>query len=145
MTDTTLSQNKLQWKWIGISFLLYLVFYLAPLSLMVSFFAGPSSPTAVLFISGWSFAGILIVAGAITYWSKGRTFWEPCIAALVLVAFIFFVLRPILVPKEFELHNVSVISSRAADIVFAILLLLLSFVGSWLGMRIWKAQHPVTG
>ena len=144
MTDATLLQKKLQWKWIGIAFLLYLVLYLAPFSVIIALFAGPRTPTAVSFLVGWSVAGIFIVAAATSYWSKGRTLWEPFIAALVMIALIVLVLRPMFIPKELELHYISVEPSGTYDIALTILLLLLSFVGSSLGARIWKAQHPGT-
>jgi hypothetical protein len=87
MTDSSSSSKRLQWKWVLISLLLYIVFYFLPLTLVSGgmFSAGPVTKASAVFIGVWSFAGLIIVSAIAGYISKGVTIKEPVIAAVGLV------------------------------------------------------------
>jgi hypothetical protein len=87
MTDSAAAPKKFQWKWVGISLLMYIVFYFFPLTLvpggMLS--AGPITKASAVFIGVWSFAGLIIVSAVTGYISKGVTIKEPVVGAVGLV------------------------------------------------------------
>ncbi len=72
--------GKFDWNWFAISFAMYLIFYIAPLSLSV----GITDYTSWIhgFFSTWLFAGVILIATVSAYLSKGVTIWEPALAAL---------------------------------------------------------------
>ncbi len=129
MAESLTSSKKLEWKWVGITLILYAVFYLLPLFFLfrIAEFLGDA----------WLFSGIIIIAAVAAYLSKGITIWEPAIAGagLFLLFFIgmiiFFRLPP------FRAYIAIVITMA---IVF-----LMSLLGAWLGERaqkLWKAKSP---
>jgi hypothetical protein len=129
MDEQSSSSKKLEWKWIAISFVLYLIFYLLPL-----WFA-----PAMLFAGIWIFGGIIIVAAVATYVSKGLAIVEPAIASAILFILIFAILE-IFIPG-----NTIIIFKRG--VLFTVgticIAFILSFVGSWFGARahkLWKSK-----
>lgn len=69
-----------QWKWVWITLGLFVVFYFIPL-MGASILRGE---LGAKIIGGWSFGGILVIAGATGYWSRGVTIWEPAVAGAFL-------------------------------------------------------------
>ena len=56
MADASAQSNKLQWKWVGITFLLEIVFYLLPILFVSGVFGNNViSIKAEMFIGAWSF------------------------------------------------------------------------------------------
>jgi hypothetical protein len=79
---------KLEWKWVGITLLMYMIFYLVPLFIVGEI---PVSNASVVFAGVWLFAGIVVVAAVAGYLSEGVTIWEPVIAGVVLYTLCFIV------------------------------------------------------
>ena len=70
--------TKIHWKWVGITLLLYLVFYPSPM-LLAHYLLAPKA--AEIFIGSWLFAGIIIIGAVTGYLSEGVTLLEPAIGA----------------------------------------------------------------
>ena len=93
MAEEPAASNTFQWRWVGITFGLYVVLYLLPILLV-----GNTSPGATmsagskLFVGIWSFLGIIILSGISGYLSEGVTIWEPAIAGLFAVLLWFIIL-----------------------------------------------------
>jgi hypothetical protein len=137
MPESLTTSKKLQWKWVGITIVLYAVFYLFPLFLFGSIIAS-SKVTAILF-SGWIFAGIIIIAAVAGYISKGVTLWEPAIAGAGLI-FFFFLGIMMFLPNRPRIFETIIPLLIVTAIVF-----LLSLLGAWLGERaqkLWKTKSP---
>jgi hypothetical protein len=137
MTELITPSGKIQWKWVGITFILYVLFYLLPLVFTIELFPN------LFIISGiWIFGGIVIVAGIAGYVSEGVTIWEPAIAAVGLIVLLLCYSAFIVFPTAFRgafLRGVVFIVIPAA-IVFV-----LSLTGAWLGERaqnFWKDKTP---
>jgi len=142
MADSQEQSKKLQWKWVGITFLLYVFFYLLPIWVAAPGPIGNNvGKLAAMFIGGWSFGGVIIIAAISGYLSKGVTIWEPAIAGAGAVV-LWFIAFPIFLaaPMRFS------ISANIVPIVIAMFVVfLLSLVGAWLGERaqkLWKAKAP---
>jgi hypothetical protein len=139
MTESSIQSKKLQWKWVGITFVMYLLFYLLPL-ILVDFF---SAKTAFVLIGCWIFGGIIIVAAVAGYLSEGVTIWEPAIAGAGLVLILFITLA-----MYFHIHSrpgITLFGEIAGILVPAIIVFLLSLFGAWLGERaqqLWKTKPP---
>jgi hypothetical protein len=137
MSELLIPSGKLQWKWVGITFLFYLLFYLLPLVIMIEVFPN------ILIISGiWIFGGIVIVAGIAGYLSEGITIWEPAIAAAGLTVLLLGYTALIVFPMAFRgafLRGVVFI------VVPAVIVFVLSVTGAWMGeraQRYWKDKTP---
>ncbi len=137
MSELLIPSGKLQWKWVGITFIFYLLFYLLPLVIMIELFPN------TLIISGiWMFGGIVIVAGIAGYLSEGITIWEPAIAAAGLVVLLLGYTALIVFPMAFRdafLRGVVFI------IVPSVIVFVLSVTGAWMGeraQRYWKDKTP---
>ncbi len=134
--------KKLQWKWVGITFLLYVVFYLLPI-----WVAAPGAidnnvgKLAAMFIGGWSFGGVIIIAAISGYLSKGVTILGAAIVGAGAVALWFIAFRIFLAPPM----RFSVGANIVPIVIAMIVVFLLSLVGAWLGERaqkLWKAKAP---
>lgn len=145
MTEPTTQSEKLEWKWVGITFLMYVVFYLVPILLGFGLLTGRFTGRIMdVFLGIWSFAGIIIIAGIAGYISKGVTIWEPALAGLTLVTVVLvYAAYRILVASvgdRFSLFHVIVPS-----LVMMLTVFLLSLFGAWLGERaqkLWKDKAP---
>ncbi len=138
MTEPSIQSKKLQWKWVGITIVLYAVFYLLPL-----FFLGPmlASKVAEFFFSAWIFAGIIIIAAVAGYLSEGVTIWEPAIAGVGLI-FLFFLGITIFFPLP---HRERIFQTIIPLVIVMAIVFLLSLLGAWLGERaqkLWKTKSP---
>lgn len=133
---TTESSSGLQWKWVGITFIFYVAFYLLPLLIAAEIF--PRNPI----IPGiWIFGGIIIVAAIAGYLSKGVTIWEPAIAGIGLVILLFGYLSFFAFPTQFR---GSLQSFIVALIIPAVIVFFLSLLGAWFGERAQKLLKQKT-
>ncbi len=135
MTELLIPSGKLQWTWVGITFVLYVVLYLVPLVLTTEIF-----PDLFIIPGIWTFGGIVIVAAVAGYLSEGVTIWEPAIAAAGLVILFLAYTAFITFPTAFRgafFRGVIFIVVPAA-VVFT-----LSLTGAWMGeraQRYWKER-----
>jgi hypothetical protein len=137
MPESSAQSRNLQWKWVGITFIFYVLLYLLPLIVAAEVFPGNHVIPGV-----WIFGGIIIVAALAGYVSKGVTIWEPAIAEVGLVVLLFAYLFFFVLPADVRgtLKSIAEVLIIPAVIVF-----LLSFVGAWLGERaqkLWKGKTP---
>jgi hypothetical protein len=131
MPESLTTSKKLQWKWVGITIVLYAVFYLLPLFLL-----GDTSP---IFTGVWFISGIIIIAAVSGYLSEGVTILEPAIAGAGLVL-LFFLGALILNPPRVTIFQLVVPLLMVVVTAF-----LLSLLGAWLGERaqkLWKTKTP---
>jgi hypothetical protein len=135
MAESSTQSKKLQWKWVGISFLMYVVFYLLPLVILGKVFG--INNQALFGI--WVFGGVIIVAAVAGYLSEGVTIWEPAIAGAGLV-FLWVIFILLFVHRHYSISRDIVPLLIAISIVF-----LLSLLGAWFGERaqkLWKTKTP---
>jgi hypothetical protein len=139
MDEQSSGSNKLNWKWIGITLLLYLVFYPSPM-LLAHYLLAPKA--AEIFIGTWLFAGIIIIGAVTGYLSEGVTLWEPAIAAGGFIAL--FIIVGIITsailgggPKGLTFFQ-SVVQLIAIIVIFFVF----SLFGAWIGERAQKLWRP---
>jgi peptidoglycan/LPS O-acetylase OafA/YrhL len=140
MTDSSIQPKKLQWKWVGITYAMYLLLYLLPMYLVGNFITDKIS---VQLVGGWMFGGIIIIAALAGYLSKGVTIWEPAIAGAGLVL-AFFIVVTVYV-KVFINPSYSYSGEFFGILIPMIIVFLLSLLGAWLGERaqkLWKTKSP---
>jgi len=130
MSETPSVPKQFQWKWVGISLLMYIVFYFLPLTLVPG---GVLSGTAItkasaVFIGVWSFAGMIIISSIAGYISKGVTIKEPVAAAVGLV-----ILSLVALHFQFNAMIRFTVDSVAALIIALALVVGLSLAGAWFG------------
>ncbi len=136
MADLLIPSGKLQWKWVGLTFIFYVVFYLLPLVLITERF-----PEYYIFPGLWFFGGIVVVAAIAGYLSEGVTIWEPAIAAAGLIVLLLGYIVSFVYPNAFRgafFRGVLFITIPAAIVFF------LSLTGAWLGeraQRYWKGKN----
>ena len=129
MSEPSTKSKKLQWKWIGISIVMYALLYLLPLLLLIRF--------ADVFGAIWVFAGIVLVSALAGYLSEGVTIVEPAIAGAGLMA-LFFLGLILFTPRQIKMEGIWLPITITVVGVF-----LLSLLGSWLGERaqkLWRAK-----
>lgn len=135
--------SAFQWKWVGVSVAMYLVFYFLPLMLIPGGILSGADATSwsVYALGIWGTAGIFILSAIPAYYSRGVTVWEPVVSAVVLV---------LLVATASVLdYNTLVINASSHVTEFVIMLFVvfaLSYVGAWWGERHQMlkelAEHP---
>jgi hypothetical protein len=134
MAESSIQSKKLQWKWVGISLLMYILLYLLPIVILGKVFGIDKQ---VLF-SSWVFGGVIIVAALAAYLSEGTTIWEPAIAGAVLgFLWVIFIL---LFVRRYSISGDVMQFLTAMSILF-----LLSLLGAWFGDRakkLWKTKTP---
>jgi hypothetical protein len=134
MAESSIQSKKLQWKWVGISLLMYILLYLLPIVILGKVFGIDKQ---VLF-SSWVFGGVIIVAALAAYLSEGTTIWEPAIAGTVLgFLWVIFIL---LFVRRYSISGDVMQFLTAMSILF-----LLSLLGAWFGDRakkLWKTKTP---
>ncbi|RPI05063.1 MAG: hypothetical protein EHM64_07815 [Ignavibacteriae bacterium] len=138
MTDSTLQPKKLQWKWIGITFAMYLVFYILPIYLAMNFM---TSQAAVFMTGAWIFGGIILIAAVAGYLSPGVTIWEPAIAGAGLLFSLFVVL--LLSLQMLFPHKINIVQELPMILIPTAIVFLLSLLGAWMGERaqkLWKTK-----
>ena len=136
MDEQSSSSNKLQWKWVAITFVFYLVFYLLPLATIAYLTRGTTSGIGTYFIGAWMFGGLIIVAAVAAYVSTGITIFEPAIAGATMVI-LWVIIFSLFVPyARFDVSRDALPALGIISLVF-----ILSLVGAWLGERaqkLWK-------
>ncbi len=137
MTELITPTGKIQWKWVGITFILYVLFYLLPLVITIEFF-----PNLFIIPGIWIFGGIVIVAAIVGYISEGVTIWEPAIAAVGLILLLLGYSAVVVFSTTFR-------GDFLRGVVFlvipAVVVFVLSLTGAWLGERaqnFWKDNTP---
>jgi len=135
MADASAQSNKLQWKWVGIAFLLEVVFYLLPILLVSDVFGNSViSIKAEMFIGAWSFGGAILLPAIAGLLSEGITIWEPAIAGVLLVAIWYIAFR-----LFFARYITPGISEDVPYLILImVLIFLLSLLGAWYGERVQK-------
>ena len=133
MSELLIPSGKLQWKWVGITFIFYVLFYLLPLIVFSELF-----PSLWIIPGIWVFGGILVIAGLAGYISEGVTIWEPAIAAAGLIVLLLGYTVLFVFPKAFQ-------GAFFRGVVFivlpAIVVFVMSMTGAWLGeraQRLWR-------
>ena len=137
MGDQPIASDKFQWKWVGITFILYLLFYLLPIIIVGGTLSGGvMSKGAEVFVGGWSFVGVIIIAAVAGFLSEGVTIWEPAIAGMSAV-----VLWAVVLLVMFA-HSGSRVSSEFIPYLFGMTLVvfLLSLFGAMTGERIQELR-----
>ncbi len=142
MADASAQSNKLQWKWVGITFLLEVVFYLLPILFVSGVFGNyVISMKAEMFIGAWSFGGAILLPAIAGFLSEGITIWEPAIAGVLLVAIWYIAFR-----LFFARYIAPGISEDVPYLIFImVLIFLLSVLGAWYGERaqkLWGTKTP---
>lgn len=145
MAEPTLQSGKLEWKWVGITFAMYIVLYLLPILFGFGFFAGHAGGRGTdVFLGIWTFAGIIVIAALCGYLSKGVTIWEPALAGLALATIVLLYLAyKILfasVGHRIPLFHLIIPALALLGTVFV-----LSLLGAWLGelaQRLWRSEPP---
>ena len=138
MSDQLSTTKKLQWKWVGITLLLYVVLYPAPVVIANYLLA---QKAVHIFIGMWLFAGIIIIGAVAGYLSEGVTLWEPAIAAGVFID-LFFILAKIIGGGPVGL---TFFQSFIQLIVITVIFFFFSLLGAWIGERaqqLWKTKSP---
>lgn len=141
MGEQSASSKKIQWKWVSITFVLYVLFYMLPLFVIEPLLKG--APTAAtVFVGMWIFGGIIIVAAVAAYFSKDVTIIEPAIAGALMEILYFFAKSLYRVYTEpgvqFDIKQGLPFTVVTILIAFA-----LSLVGAWFGERaqkLWKLK-----
>jgi hypothetical protein len=133
MTESTIQPQKLQWRWVWITFAMYILFYILPILIVGNFF---TNKIAIQIIGAWIFGGIIIVAAVAGFLSTGVTIWEPAIAGAGLVL-AFFVCMSIYV-RVFYNPSFTILGNFIGILVPTIIVFLLSLLGAWLGERVQK-------
>jgi len=146
MPEPTAPAKKLQWKWVLISFVSYILFYVLPLVLAGQINARPGlHDLAGFLIAIWAFAGIIIIAAVVSYNSEGVTLWEPAIAALIVVVLMFIYVAIVVFSSLLPQHRMSVFSVVVPALVWTAVAFALSLFGAWFGERaqkLWKKKTP---
>jgi len=137
MDEQSPESNKLQWKWIAITFVMYLVFYLLPLAAVAYLTRGTESAVGNYFIGTWMFGGLIIVAAVAAYVSTGITIFEPAIASGTMIV-LWVMMFSLFVPyARFDIMRDALPTLGIIAIVF-----ILSLIGAWLGERAQKIWKP---
>jgi len=138
MSEQSSNTKKLQWKWVGITLLLYVVFY--PLPSVIAYYL--LTPKAFqIFFGMWLFAGIIIIGAVAGYLSEGVTLWEPAIAAAGFIAL--FLIAMIIPPGGPA--GLTVFQSVVQFVTIIVVFFFFSLLGAWIGERaqkLWKSKSP---
>ena len=135
MSEQSSNPKKLQWKWVGITLLFYVVLYPAPL-VVAYYLLAPN--TVHIFIGMWLFAGIIIIGAVAGYFSKGVTLWEPAIASAGFIV-LFFALSFIAIAiKGGGPAGLTFFQSVMQLVVAILIFFFFSLLGAWIGERAQK-------
>jgi hypothetical protein len=118
------SGMKVDWKWVGVGYCLFVVFHLLPTYLLLEFsFVGRIGDALRTL---WLIVGLLVIGVYIGYRSRGFTILEPAISAVLYVITIFFK------ADEFVGRRLSV-RTLGALMVAAGIAFFLAMLGAWIG------------
>lgn len=142
MAESSQQFKKLQWEWVGITFVMYMICYLLPILVAGGVFGNfVVSYKAGIFIGAWSFGGAVILPAIAGYISKGITILEPGIAGVGLVALWFVAYRVFI--ARYSARGVS--EDIPSLIAIMAIIFALSLLGAWWGERaqkLWRTKSP---
>lgn len=142
MEESSTQRKRLEWGWVGITFVLYAVFYLLPILIVGGAFGNfVVSYKAGIFIGAYSFGGAVILPAIAGYLSRGITILEPAIAGVGLVVLWFIAYRVFIA----RYSGASVSEDIPSLIAMMVIIFFLSLVGAWLGERaqkLWRTKTP---
>ena len=131
MTESLTRPKKLQWKWVWMSFVLYILFYILPFFIVGNYF---TNNIGVQFIGVWMFGGIIIVAAVAGYFSHGMCIWESVLAGAGL-AIVFFISMIVYI-RMFVNPGYKITGRIIWFLVPTMTVFLLSLLGVWLGEQL---------
>lgn len=76
--------KRIDWRWVGIGYCLYIVYHLLPSYLLLGL--ARYGLTGKLVKGMWLFIGLAVIGGYIGFRSRGITILEPAISALLYMA-----------------------------------------------------------
>jgi hypothetical protein len=126
--------KNFQWKWVWISFLIYVVLHSLPIGLLPGGVFGSSnmSKTSSLLMTVWGIGGMLLVSALIGYFTKGIMVKEQSVGAIVLMILWFIIIPPSIErPIRFSNEIKFIISIGIAVTVLA-------FIGAWWGGLVYR-------
>ncbi len=124
MDSTKTTNMRIDWKWVGLGYCIFVVFHLLPAYLLIQFsYVGRIGDTLRTL---WLIAGMLVIGVYIGYRSRGFTILEPAISAVLYIFTIFFK------ADEFMGRRLD-IRSLGALLVAAGVAFLLAMLGAWIG------------
>jgi hypothetical protein len=135
MSLSVRSFMKLQWKWVSVTLLLYMVFYVFPLFIVGNI---PASKVAVVFAGVWLFAGIAVIAAVAGFLSPGVTIWEPAIAGAALYTL------ALIADATMSIH-MALLQNLAPPPVSLAVIFMLSLYGAIWGetaQKLWRNKSP---
>ena len=142
MASVSGESQKLQWSWVGITFAMYVVFYLLPILVAGEVFGNfKIGMKEAVFIGAWSFGGAIILSAISGFLSKGITILEPAIAGVGLVV-LWFIAYRIFIARYSE---ASILLDVPYLISIMVAIFLLSLLGAWYGERaqkMWRSNPP---
>lgn len=145
MAESSPQSKKLQWEWVRITFVMYMICYLLPILVVGGVFGNfIVSYKAGIFIGAWSFGGAVILPAIAGYISKGITILEPAIAGVGLVA-LWFLAYSVFIARY---SAASVSEDIPSLIAIMAIIFALSLLGAWIGERaqkLWRTKPPVNG
>ncbi|TSA22306.1 hypothetical protein D4R75_05135 [bacterium] len=131
----------IDWKWVGISFASYLLFYLLPILIVrrpyTHYHMGEFER---LFVAVWIFGGVITIAAVIGYFSKGVTLIEPVIASIGTIL-LWAMAFNLLIARRAHIMSRDI---RELFVVIGVIFLL-SLIGAWLGesaQKLWRKEPP---
>ncbi len=86
MSESQTPANSFRWKWVAISFLMYVVFYYFPISIVPGGFFSNSivTNTSIKIIGAWAIAGVFIIAAVSGFIAKDFIMKEIIVAIIFL-------------------------------------------------------------
>ena len=132
--------GSIQWKWVGFSFLMYLLFYLLPIMIIGRATAGTSMfKVAQMITVAWAFGGIIVIAAVAAYFSKGVTLFEPAFAAILLII--------VTIVSMLMFTSTRWVNQQLLrDIILPIaVFFVLALFGAWLGEKLQALSIKKTG
>ena len=159
MQEPSTQSKKLEWKWVGIVFSLFLLIYLLPISIAGKVFAhipeyvvgnayesphvhGPQA----FFIGSWLIVGVIIITAGSAFFARRSIFWESGISAVLLAIVWFVVYYSSAVPQRLMILSSDSASYFALSLTVMAMVFYLSLVGAWFGehLRIaLKTRRPL--
>jgi hypothetical protein len=131
-TKWSFSISKIDWRWVGIGYCLFVVYHLLPSYVISGFALEMDNMTRGI----WLFIGLAIIAFYIGYKSKGVTIIEPAISAL---------LYDVTLLLEFRAFwGRSLAHSSGTIYVWGIVTLALAICSAWLG-EVYQARKAAKG
>jgi len=132
--------GSIQWKWVGFSFLMYLLFYMLPIMIIGRATAGTSMfKVAQMITVAWAFGGIIVIAAVAAYFSKGVTLFEPAFAAILLII--------VTIVSMLMFTSTRWVNQQLfRDILLPIIVFfVLALFGAWLGEKLQALSIKKTG